>query len=400
MPKTTWLFRQTPAFRLMIATSWLAPEPWRVHQESTIREAVDAGVDWSEFINLVLNRHRTAAVSYRALSRVPDLSLPKHVIDTLKSNAFATQRSSFHLLKSLQTILKAFSERGISLMALKGPVLSIELYQDATVRHSRDLDIACRTEDLEQSCMCMLELGYQIKGVNYLHLTRKQRNAFLVCERHIELEHSTTGLQVELHWRETCESSENMEIFWDNCIKKSCLGYRIHAMNHADLILYLSFHGGRHSWFRAKWIGDLAMLYTLDPKSWDICLEKCDRQQIKHLIPSVLSLLKELYGLPMLSSEIETLCLNTPRFLLTTSLSALVREDNSSNSLSSTLLRVFHLQMFMIHIKPSLAISERLKAVLYRSADYEEISLPDPLFWVYFMLRPILFLRRKVLSRR
>ena len=76
MPSSTWLSQQTPAFRLMIATSWLAPDNWRKHQESSIREAINAGVDWDEYLQLIIPRHRTFALSLKALNRTPEITLP------------------------------------------------------------------------------------------------------------------------------------------------------------------------------------------------------------------------------------------------------------------------------------------------------------------------------------
>ena len=76
MPETSWLQRTSPAFRLMIATSWLAPDSWQEKQEEAIREAIGAGLDWTEYLRLV-DRHRTPALSWAALSRVPGLEIPE-----------------------------------------------------------------------------------------------------------------------------------------------------------------------------------------------------------------------------------------------------------------------------------------------------------------------------------
>src|ERR1035437_3235800 len=79
MPEASWLQSASPAFRLMIATSWLAPTSWQEKQEQAIREAIQvigAGVDWMEYLRLV-DRHRTPALSWAALRRVPGLVIPE-----------------------------------------------------------------------------------------------------------------------------------------------------------------------------------------------------------------------------------------------------------------------------------------------------------------------------------
>ena len=88
MLKTHWLQRTTPAFRLMIATSWLAPASWRDKQEEAIREAVCAGLDWMEYIRLV-DRHRTPALSWASLKRVPGLEITEPAKQELQQRSDA-----------------------------------------------------------------------------------------------------------------------------------------------------------------------------------------------------------------------------------------------------------------------------------------------------------------------
>src|SRR6202034_4626624 len=78
MPEFSWLLETSPAFRLMIATSWLAPEAWRENQERAIQQALGGAPDWAEYLRLV-ERHRTPALSWAALKRVPGLDLPEQV---------------------------------------------------------------------------------------------------------------------------------------------------------------------------------------------------------------------------------------------------------------------------------------------------------------------------------
>src|ERR1035441_2929306 len=88
MPETSWLQTASPAFRLMIATSWLAPASWQNQQEEAIREALCAGLDWMEYIHLV-DRHRTPALSWAALRRVTGLEIPEAAKQELQKRSDA-----------------------------------------------------------------------------------------------------------------------------------------------------------------------------------------------------------------------------------------------------------------------------------------------------------------------
>ncbi len=58
----------------MMATSWLAPDSWRQNQDEAIREAFATGPDWTEYLALV-DRHRTPALSWAALNRLPGITV-------------------------------------------------------------------------------------------------------------------------------------------------------------------------------------------------------------------------------------------------------------------------------------------------------------------------------------
>ena len=49
MPESSWLQSASPAFRLMIATSWLAPASWQEHRSEPSAKPFRAGMDWMEY---------------------------------------------------------------------------------------------------------------------------------------------------------------------------------------------------------------------------------------------------------------------------------------------------------------------------------------------------------------
>src|ERR1035438_6787052 len=146
MPEAHWLESASPAFRLMIATSWLVPDSWQSNQDEAILEAVTAGPDWTEYLNLV-DRHRTPALSWAALQRVQGLEIPEHAKLELQKRSDDCRMQAVRHSLLLAQVLKAFNRTGIPVMILKGPILSIELYGDVGLRQSHDLDIACALED-------------------------------------------------------------------------------------------------------------------------------------------------------------------------------------------------------------------------------------------------------------
>src|ERR1017187_1019471 len=157
MPETSWLQSATPAFRLMIATSWLAPASWQDEQEQAIREAIQvvgAGMDWMEYIRLV-DRHRTPALSWAALRRVPGLQIPEPAKQELQKRSDACRMQAVRNSLKLAGVLKGFHSAGIPLMPMKGPILSLELYGDVGLRQSHDLDLMVKPQDLARAQACL-----------------------------------------------------------------------------------------------------------------------------------------------------------------------------------------------------------------------------------------------------
>ena len=165
MSKAAWLQGTSPAFRLMIAASWLAPDAWQEKQERAIREAVAAGPDWAEYLRLV-ERHQVVALSWAALSRVPKIPVPEPVEQQLHRLSDACRIQAVKHCLLLTEIFEEFNRAGIPVMPLKGPVLSFELYGDVGLRQSEDLDLQVPNEDLRRAMACLEETGWQ-PGFDY-----------------------------------------------------------------------------------------------------------------------------------------------------------------------------------------------------------------------------------------
>lgn len=136
MAESAWLKSASEAFRLMVATSWLAPDGCRERQQAAVRGAVSAGVDWDEYLRLV-DRHRTPAISWAALKLAPELEIPQPARQELKKRSDACRMLAVRHSLLLAAVLKCLSPAQIPAMPFKGPALSSELYRDVGLRHAR-----------------------------------------------------------------------------------------------------------------------------------------------------------------------------------------------------------------------------------------------------------------------
>jgi hypothetical protein len=384
----------------MAATSWLAPPGREERQRAAILEAVAAGVDWEAYLVLV-GRHRTPALSWAALARVPEATPPGPVRKALGRADRAARLQAMALAGHLAGILEAFAQAGIPVMPLKGPLLSLRLYGDPHLRQAKDLDLMVPLEDLARGERMLLGLGWVPAGSG-AKLTPRQWRAVVRHEHHLEFRHPGSGVNLELHWRNHDEGTVETRGRWERSSAAAWQEWPCRAMGPADLVLFLCSHGASHQWMRMKWLGDLARLHAEEAVDWEAVLALARAGRTVPALLQALRLLEILHGLPRPALPGDP-WRNLPERLVTAPLHALADPlalggpANVWRALKVRLAEAAYRRALLAH-EP---LRRRLADLVYCRPDYEVLRLPDALYWAYVPLRPLLWVyRRFLLSRR
>ena len=395
MPESSWLQGTSPAFRLMIATSWLAPACWQERQEETIRESIRAGLDWMEYLRLV-DRHRTPAMSWAALRRVPGVEIPEPAKRELQKRSDACRMQAVQLSMMLAGVLKAFNRAGIPVMTFKGPILSFELYGDVGLRQSHDLDLEVRLEDVSRAQACLEKTGWRLDS-GYLSLSPRQWESCLRHEHHIGFVHSQGGWVLELHWRSHWETPGQSTAKWARNVPSAWQGCSYLAMNSIDQVLYLCSHGADHAWFRAKWLGDMARIHAEGKVDWEAVLGEAKRSGQERALLACLRLLKDVNGLPLPGlqgnpwEDLSSFLIDSPLYALR------ISKDLSECGDLDLVPAHLRLACYQRLVLLRRTWRESLSDLAYCRADFQVLRLPDSLFWAYAPLRPVLWVWRRVL---
>jgi hypothetical protein len=398
MPETSWLQSASPAFRLMIATSWLAPASWQDKQEQAIREAVGAGVDWIEYLRLV-GRHRTPALSWAALKRVPGLEIPAAEKKELQKRSDACRMQAVRDSLKLAGVLKGFHSAGIPVMTMKGPILSLELYGDVGLRQSHDLDMAVKPEDLARAQACLESMGWHLDST-YLPMSPRQWEELWRMEYHIGFICPHGDCLLELHWRDRWDTPGQNNARWARSIPSVWQGCFHQAMNPIDQVLYLCSHGAEHAWFRAKWLGDLARIHAEGQVDWQAALGQALRTGQERALLACLRILQVVYGLPMPDisgnpwENLSSFLVNSPLYALKLSKDIAVCGDLD---LLPARLRIICYEWLALRRR---TWRECISEFVYCRADFRVLRLPDRFYWAYAPLRPFIWVWRQVLRRR
>jgi len=392
-----WLGRCSPAFQLMMATSWLAPESWKLQQEESIRVAFADGLDCGEYTRLV-ERHRTSALSWSALKRVPGIAIPEETTQILKRRSDACRlRATIHL-QILRDALKALNTAGIPAMPLKGPLLSLELYGDAGLRESKDLDLLVGHSDIAEASRCLEQIGWRPRQDNS-YLTPRMSEFRSRHEHHVSFFHNTRHCELELHWRTRGDSNDGPSRRSARSVSSQWQGCSYQAMSAVDLAIDLCEHGCEHAWFRAKWLGDMARMVAGRHIEVEAVLERALESGQEKPFLQCLKLLQDAYGLPVPdSAEREVRGLDS--FVVQRAIQKLTDPTVPGFVLSLKGIRdLLHNARYVRTFWPRKSRWFIFEEVAFRSADFKLIQLPDRLFWLYALLRPFLWARRRRMNK-
>jgi len=379
----------SPAFRLMIATSWLAPDALRAQQQSAIRAAIAAAPDWDEYLRLIA-RHGTPGLAWAALSRVSHIPIPQAAERELKRRSDDCRKQAILYCMVLADVLKRFNRAAIPAMPMKGQTLSFDLYQDVGLRYSRDLDVEVRTEDLHKAQSCLVDEGWQLES-SFFPMTPRQWASFLRNEQHINFIHRATGCLLELHWRSQWETPAATRARWARSVPAVWQQHSIQAMHPGDLALYLCCHGGLHQWFRAKWLGDLARAHALHLLDWQASFIAAQSSGEDRTLLAGLSLLHQVYGMPLpalpgLNAN------NLAPLLVEMPLRALKDPAEPLTGVGPAKLRNrLRRSRYERFLWPRKSRSSSVADLFYCREDFRTLALPDRLFWAYKPMRPILW---------
>jgi hypothetical protein len=397
MLDSQWLQINSPAFRLMIVTSWLAPDSWQKNQEEAIREALAARPDWTEYLRLV-DRHRTPALSWAALKRVPGVEIPPSAEEEMRRRSDACRMQAMRHCLHLASVLKTFNHAGIPVMPLKGPILSLDLYGDIGLRHSFDLDLAVMPSDLSRTQSGLINLGWQLDS-SYGPMTSGQWEKIWKTEQHLGFIDPQGDCPLEIHWRNIWELWDQPSVDnarWARSIPALWQGCAYQAMNSIDQVLYLCNHGGRHAWERAKWLGDLACIHVQGRVDWQAAIDQARSTEQEKPLLLCLRLLHIVYGLPVPllqgdpCGKLSSSLIDTPLFSLAApkEMVALGAWDELHSAL--------RLARYEKQIWPKRPWREGLARFVFSHRDFKLLTLPDCLFWAYAPLRPFLWVWRRL----
>lgn len=243
--------RRAPEHALLLACARLHLPP----AEAVRARKAAADVNWESLLALA-ERHRLTAFLHRHLRDAP---LPPWAAAQLRERHRANVRAALFISAELRRLTDALAADGVESLAYKGPALAVQAYGDLSLRTYEDLDLLVRPADVPRALDVLGKEGY----TPVLMLSTTQERYFRQVDGDYPLVHRDTGALVELHAR-VSSLRFGVPIETDALMRRAVPialgGTEVRALAPEDLLLVLCVHGAKHRWRRLEWIASVAEL--------------------------------------------------------------------------------------------------------------------------------------------
>lgn len=193
---------------------------------------------WEAIINDAAE-HRVTSLLYKWLKR-SDLAgrLPASAATRLERQYVDLVARNMLLSSELANIVRAFGERRLACVPLRGPALAARLYGDITARPMGDLDLLVRKEELSDVATILRTLGFRemdrrsgfAQAYSYTLKFLKDRHGWIIVEPHWSIAYPPFVDQVD------------MQQVWERCVRGRVGGVETWLLGREELLLHLCLH--------------------------------------------------------------------------------------------------------------------------------------------------------------
>ena len=291
---------------------------------------------------------------------------------------------------------------GIPLIIAKGPVLSKTLYGRADLKTSADLDWFTLPETMPQLTTLLQQQGYA-HPYAALKMSPRKLQALYEAQHDIPFTHPARGIPNEVHWSfGTNQQGISPRLYQQSISRAQTLRWGEHTISvftNEDLFLYLCFHGAKHFWARLNWLVDVNEMIT-NQAALNLNLPAvqaaAQEYQLTHCLTQTYDLCHSLFGTPLPQATPQP---SKHRAWLTQKALEEIASD-SPETQTTRRVRYFSHLLYDQRLSSSWKSSARfLWQQRYKTEDLLLLDLPDKLFFLYTLLRPYFWLRKKLAKK-
>lgn len=375
--------------KILLSTCSWAASPSRISEMISDQE-----LNWSNLLRSA-DAHRVIPLLYKALTKLPSDQLPAELMVALKKKYLLNLKRNILLSSELFNILEELSSRGIRAIAFKGPIMASFAYGDISFRQFDDLDILVSPKDVFGVEEMLVSRGYTRDEPEF---SKVQNEALLRFQHHYSYRNNRLGFHIESHWRLSpvaFSMSLDLPAIWKRALSVMIDGREVLSLSSEDMFIVACDHGARHYWRRLAWICDVARLATMDCFNFEDALERAEVAGSKRSVLLGLNLAKTLLNislppeiLKMLSEDpaVERLTVEAVQRLFKKAVADDIKiQSDPDEGVFYLRTREHLLDRMWYYIG---------RSTLPTAEDIHSVPLPDLLFPLYYLVRPVRLVKK------
>lgn len=350
-------------------------------------------IDWGEFLDLTL-KHRLVSHVLKHATFLAE-HIPISTYEKLIEFRLEHSKNSLNYAVHAIRIYQKFTENEVQHCFFKGPMLSLELYQDIGFRNFGDIDILVEEKDAEKAKLILEELDFSCIYPK-IDLSEKQKKVNYSISHHYHFKHPIQNIHIELHWSITNPKAysglKTNEIIL-NSRKLKVSNYELNYISKTENLVYQAAHGSIHQWYRLFWLKDFSVLYKKSTgEDIKTAYELSKKLKLQKSFIQACYLAKLIYHIKLPDFLNQQLKL----FLIKTPIKSISSTDLGQKGVKGKISFVF----YRLKLKPDfIYYFELIYRLRTHLTDWELLNLPNALFFLYYPLRPFLLIY-KFLKKR
>ena len=351
-------------------------------------------INWDLFVQLCLKHRLVSHILMHSAFLADNIPIP--VYEQLMEYRLEHSKRSLNYAVHAIRIHQKFKENNIQHLFFKGPLLSLELYEDIGYRNFGDIDILVDKKDAEKAKELIEDLDFNCIYPK-IKLTRKQIQKNYSISHHYHFTHPKQKIDVELHWSITNPISyygkKTIDILSESHTLKVS-NYHLPYISEIDNLVYQAAHGSIHQFYRLFWLKDFSKIISKTKaeqieQAWN--LSKKLKLERTFKLACILAKLFYQVKIPdfMSSESAKSGLISVP-----------IRSIQHTELKQKGILGKFEYIIYRLKLKPSfryyLQVIYRLRTHL---SDWELVKIPDKFFFFYYLLRPFFLLYHNLFER-
>ncbi len=351
-----------------------------------IRELVRRDPDWDVLCESACG-HGVLPLLYTRLSDFGGSSVPPGDMARMKDIYSANTRRNLFLGAELLKVLTSLDAQGIVAIPIKGPLLAEAIYGDIALRMFSDLDILVRRDDILRARELLFARGFRPTHA----FTRRQEKAHLARTCEFTLETRDGSYQLDVHWRFAADylaAPLDAEGAFRRRVEGRLLGRPVVSLADEDTLLFLCLHGTFHVWSKLGLICDVARFLEIRSRiDWPALMERAAAAGLRRALLVGLTLAQDFFDAPVPPEVSEAAARDRPVAALRPWVRARIFQWGGRQD-----ARMIDSAMFQMRSKERPADKVRyclIRSFLPTIEDWKRFPLPDSLYFLYFLLRPV-----------